>query len=263
MALSGVYGLLNSATINPATALIDTPRTLVTRALGAHALMGLVMLVLFLILIAGGQRKWQRVLILLSVFIGLGWGIWARLAPEQADVIVRQPSFVELLIWAAIFALWLAIWRWLFSRSAFGEVQAPSLVLPVPALMLVCAALGVFFLLRLAQNLIPADMWSIMVVLLAMCIAMLWFRRETRRPFYAATTLPPKPLPLRWGVIALAFFLTIFAAAYHLPILGTQDANQLTVLVFSFTLYGFGWLPASALFIGVRAYIRQIQGAGF
>ncbi len=263
MALGGIYGLLNSAIVNPTTALIDTPRTLVTRALGAHSLIGLVMLVLFLILIAGEQRKWQRVLILLSVFVGLSWGVWTRLAPEQADVIVRQPAFVELLIWAAIWALWLTIWRWLFSRSEFGEIQAASLVLPLPALLLVCAALGVFFLLRFAQNLIPSDIWSIMLVLLTMCMAMLWFRRETRRPFYAATALPPKLLPCRWAIVSLAFFLAIFTAAYHLPIIGTDDTNQLTVLVFGFTLYGFGWLPVSALFIGVRAYIRQIQGAGF
>ncbi len=56
LTLAGIYGMLNGLILNPATALIDVPRTLITRAMGAHAVAGLIALALFLALTRGGLR---------------------------------------------------------------------------------------------------------------------------------------------------------------------------------------------------------------
>ncbi|MBC8171837.1 MAG: hypothetical protein H7X77_09190, partial [Anaerolineae bacterium] len=57
MTIAGLYGLLNALLLNPDTTLFDIPRTLVTRVTGAHTLLGLEMLILFLALTGGHLRS--------------------------------------------------------------------------------------------------------------------------------------------------------------------------------------------------------------
>lgn len=76
LVFTGLYGLIAALVINPASTLIDMPRTLFTRIMGAHALLGTEMFALFLAL-TGGRRR-LRGLLAGCVVLGFTWGIWVK-----------------------------------------------------------------------------------------------------------------------------------------------------------------------------------------
>ncbi|MBZ0287452.1 MAG: hypothetical protein K8I30_07545, partial [Anaerolineae bacterium] len=78
--LAGIYALLNGLLLNPQTALFDVPRTLITRVLGAHTLVGLLMLLLSL-------SRFTRRYALAAAVVGLAWGVWVRWLPLLADMV--------------------------------------------------------------------------------------------------------------------------------------------------------------------------------
>ncbi len=80
LALAGVYSLTNSLLVNPQTALVDVPRTWVTRVLGAHSLLGLGVLLLLI--------RPQRLLPVAGL-VGLLWGLWLRWLPSVSNIVTR------------------------------------------------------------------------------------------------------------------------------------------------------------------------------
>ncbi len=85
LTLVGIYGMMNGLILNPATALIDVPRTLITRAMGGHAAAGLIALALFLALTRGGLRGRRNLIAALGIalIVGVAWGTWARWSPVE------------------------------------------------------------------------------------------------------------------------------------------------------------------------------------
>ncbi len=81
LVLTGLYSLMAALVINPASTLIDMPRTLFTRIMGAHAFLGTEMFALFLALT--GRGRGLRWLLLGCVVIGFTWGIWVKNWPVE------------------------------------------------------------------------------------------------------------------------------------------------------------------------------------
>lgn len=249
MALAGLYGLLNALLINPDSALIDMPRTLFTRALGAHALIGLLALALY-----GYGGRWRLSLTAAGAAITGGlWGHWARLSPvefygasESSLLTIALYSAIGLAPIAAALALY-GLWE--------GDARDLRLT-PIPSVV-ICAALIGLAILRAAQGMIDATSALIVVMLAAYCLAILWFQRRKKG---AALVDSPAPPSLR-RFVALAFAFAIGAVPGWTIARG--DPDLLGVIAVLFAAYGLVWLPALSLTLGTRAFIRQARAQGF
>lgn len=264
MTVSGVYGLLNALLLNPAETLFDVPRTLVTRATGAHSLLGLEMLILFLALTGGGgrragARRLRWALVAGAAGVGVAWGAWVRWSPEQADITYTLTPYPTMMLIGAVGVLVVAGLAFvMFRRSA--AIQPEHLQLTLRESALVGLVLILIALLRLAQNVYTSGAAIFLVaVLLSLCAAMIWFRRNTRHPMLLADHFPMKPLPWIWLILAVAVLFWTAVFAHNVPRLGTPTFDQGIFVAAGFALYGLAWLPTVSLILGVRAYIRQIQ----
>lgn len=258
MTIAGLYGLLNALLLNPDTTLFDIPRTLVTRVTGAHTLLGLEMLILFLAFTGGHLRSLHRTILAGAAGVGLAWGTWVRWSPGQVDVPAEViPVEVMMLAGAlGIAAILLVTWR--VYRQA-NQLTPQALLLSLPeGLLLAITGVG-FALIQLARGKLDFPALAFILILCGVCFAMLWFRRETKLTSLIEHHLPVRRLPLIWMGLTIAILFWTGLLAYSLPLIGTADFNQLTFIIYGFTLYGLAWLPAVSLFIGIRAYVRQIQ----
>lgn len=264
MTISGVYGLLNALLLNPAETLFDVPRTLVTRATGAHSLLGLEMLVLFLALTGGGgrrggARRLRWTLIGGAAVVGVAWGAWVRWSPEQADITYALTPYPTMLLFGLVGVLIVAVLSLLVFRQS-NTLHPEHLQLTLREGALVALALSLIVFMRLTQNAYTSGVALFLVgVLLAICAAMIWFRRNTRHPMLLADHFPMRPLPWIWLILATAVMFWTAVFAYNVPRIGTPTFDQGVFVAAGFALYGLAWLPTVSLILGARAYIRQIQ----
>lgn len=254
--LAGVYGLCAGLVINPETMLNDLPRALVTRVMGAHALLGLEMIGLLLALTGAGLRP-RRLLLAGGLVVGAAWGIWVRWFPADAGYAeVSLPGalaaagtgagvIAALLVYAAPRAAGLVPDDLRLSRRGWGVLALALLAL---------------FGLRLFQGVIPAPALLAVLPLLVLCLAILWFRGRARGETLLDGHLPPTP---RWRdfFTTLAAFGAAAILAYNLPAVEIEAFNPFTLIGVGFTAYGLAWLPTVSLVLGVQAYLRQIQRA--
>lgn len=258
MALAGFYALLNGMLLNPALVFVDLPRTLVSRVTGAHALIGLEMLLIFLCLTGGHIRYLRTVLMILALVIGLAWGTWVRWSPTYADVVYGDASLMQMLgmggAGLAIIALLIA---------AVYRLRVP--VYPRDALLrplewvLVALALTVIGLIRIATGALTETGLLLSVIVMVLTALVLWSRRGTRLHMYLDYHLPLIPVhPVR---LMLAAAVMIWAAllAYGLPVIGGENFNQLYGISYGFLAYGLGWLPLVSVQLGLRAFVRQFE----
>jgi hypothetical protein len=279
MALMGIYGIANALLINPATALVDVPRTLVTRALGGHALIGLAMLALFLYLWHVGSRSGGRALALfaavsgMTVIVGLAWGTWARWTPVDLAGRAETPLMV-MQIAAALVLAGIAVLcvRGLTPPPAERRegVSFPRLTRGEGLLCaLILAAAGV---VRLAQGAIDGFSAIAMPLLILYCLGVLYFRqRKTGGSFLNLPPLDPnrqepREVPLRVtyrlvliGVLFVAAGNAGYAIMRTPEVVGTAS-DWVTITAVIFTGYGLVWLPCVSLVLGGRAFIRNAGG---
>src|SRR5690606_29472333 len=83
-ALGGLAALLHALLLNPQMALVEIPRTLITRALGAQGILLMGTLLLWLLLL--GVLPLRRLMLPVAVVMGLCWGTWVRYAPILTDL---------------------------------------------------------------------------------------------------------------------------------------------------------------------------------
>lgn len=257
MLLAGVYGLLAGALLNPQTTLIDLPRTLVTRVMGAHTLLGLEMIGLFLALTNGQSALLRRLLLIGGAIVGLAWGIWVRWSAAGVEVTYSDVALQTMLVYGA-FGLLICLLLYTITRAFAAQVTADDLMLSVPGFAVLVLALAVLLFVRIVQDSESLLGLALTGILLGFCLTILWFRRNRKFPPLLDNHLPLKPLSLVWiGIGALIFFAAgVFA--YDAPLIGTPTINQLAGVVLGFTLYGVGWLPTVSAVLGVRAYTRQV-----
>ncbi|NWG16016.1 MAG: hypothetical protein HXY41_05215 [Chloroflexi bacterium] len=252
--LAGVYGLCAGLVINPETMLNDLPRTLVTRVMGAHAQLGLEMIGLLLALTGPGLRS-RRLLLAGSLVVGVAWGIWMRWFPADAGYAdVSLPG--ALAAFGAGAALIAALLAYAAPRTA-GLVPDDLRLSRVGWGVLALALLALFGL-RLLQGFIPPPALLALLPLLALCLAILWFRGRSRGITLLDGHLPLSP---RWSDLAAALvvFVVVAILAYNLPPVEIETFNPFTLIGVGFTAYGLAWLPTVSLVLGAQAYLRQIQ----
>jgi hypothetical protein len=258
MTLAGLYALLNALMINPQSTLFDLPRTLVTRVTGAHSLIALEMLVLFLALLSGSRGLFQRILWPGVVVVGLAWGTWMRWSSTLDDGMVAPLDRQTMLIVAVVSAVLIGLLYTLLSQQS-SQLRAEHLLLAPIEWFAAIIGFLILLMIRLAQGVLPSTALLIVGVIIALCYAILWFRQSTKLPPFSEALFPVQPFRLLWYVGIIGVFLFVTVMAYDAPEIRSGDFNQLSIIVYGFTLYGLAWLPTVSLWLGMRAYLRQIS----
>lgn len=125
MTVAAVYGLLNGLLLNPQTAFADFPRTLATRVVGGHTLVGFEMLGLFLALTAGQMTAWRWRFAGFALWVGFYWGIWVRWSPVLTDWLDAEVLPVTMFAWAgAILAVAAVFFIFLARRASSDKVSS-------------------------------------------------------------------------------------------------------------------------------------------
>ncbi len=253
LALAGLYGMINGLILNPHSALIDVPRTLISRAIGAQGCAGLVALALFFALAGGGLRPRRTLLaaIMIAGIVGLGWGTWARWSPA---VFAELPaSAPETLLLYGGFGVGLVALAWRWQRQS----PASNLRLDARGWAFTIAALGLLLLIHLLRGEIDGLSLTVIVTLSAFSVMIIWFQMRKKG---AALLDSLHGAPLSWSAFVLlaAAFALGGAVGYALP-RGAAADDPLALLGALFTAYGLIWLPAVTIVLGARAFTRQAR----
>lgn len=254
MLLAGIYGLLNGAILNPQTGLLEVPRTLVTRVLGAHTLIGLGVLALFIHF--GQVNRWTYHIIRI---VAVAWGLWVRWISTLEDTVSAYVLLEPMLGYGLAFMSLIAVCSLLAKRFA-RNVTVDSLRLSKLEWGIVLLTLGLLWL----RNTNQFDMFAltIVAVLTTFCVLLLWFQKRER-----GGTLFDSAVPIQVSVLFIIInivgvvFLGLFGYVISSAIPGIT-ADVLTVYVALFTAFGVVWLPTVSLVMGIRAYrklTRQMQ----
>ena len=251
LALAGIYGLLNGLLLNPESTLTDVPRTLITRVLGAHTLVGLLMLWLFLQIVTPRQPHLRGSLVI-GALIGLCWGTWARwsptlLRPEATDTALSTLLLISLDVVLAIAVL-------LFLRR---KDPSPELRLPPFEWVGTLLVLGGLLLVRGLSDQIDTTSLVIVTVLVAVCLTLLWFQKRVKGEALldGIGTVSPPFFSL---AVTLVAFVIAGILSYGLP-RGEGEQDPVFIVTALFTAFGLTWLPGVCLALGAQAVGRLVR----
>ncbi len=254
MVVAGVYGLLMGMVVNPQFALVDVPRTFLTRVMGMYSLMGMEMVGLLVALTSGG--RFYRGLLTGTVIVSVAWGIWVRWFPvlnEPPSPVVGLPT----MLLAGAVGLALVGLTVYMARSS--GVPVHDLQLSRRGWVLVAGGLIVLLILQLSQGRLPWEWLLVAGLLLAGCWLILWFRQRDRSMILLEACMPAQPLSTGQWARVIALFTVLAVTAYNIPLIEIEAVNQQVLIALGFTAYGLAWLPTVALVLGARTYIHQIQ----
>lgn len=263
LVVTGVYTLTAALVLNPAATLDDLPRSLVTRIMGAHALLAAEMLGLFLYL-TGGTFK-PRYLFIGAVIVGLAWGIWVKnWPPDEGFGMVELPTLLAYGV-AALAGLAVLVYGpfWNPRLPAFTGEGAKNGVPTAGALLsrrgwlVVAVTLGGLLAVRLLRAEIPSEA-LVVVGLLVLCWAILWFRGRKKGASLLDGRVPVNPPPVTRFLLTGALFLGVAVFGYNLPAFQLGSVTPYSFIGLGFTAYGLAWLPTVSLVLGIQGYLRQL-----
>lgn len=258
LALAGIFALLNGLLINPQTSFAEFPRTLFTRVLGAQALVAVGMLILWRVTLTP-KRGRPVIAVVISAIIGAAWGTWARwsaglLNPQSAQL---ETPISTLLIAAGIVIALIFVLRHVIARREV-RVETSSFKLGRVGWLFTATILITLLIMRLASGQIDALMVAFSFTLLMICVAILYAQRRKKWSTFLDTLQPSPAPPLTWTVPVIIAFIIGALIGYPLP-RGEGNQDPVFVITALFTGYGIAWLPAAALALGLRAFVRQAQ----
>lgn len=252
-ALGGLAALLHALLLNPQMALVEIPRTLVTRALGAQGILLMGMLLMWLLLL--GVLPFRRLLFSLAVIMGLCWGTWVRYAPILTDLrapVIEADTFTLIGVGCILVITLMA-----YMGTRFPAVAPAQLTLgSYEAGAVATVAIGLLYR-QFDQGSIDGVTRGVVIGLIGICLAMQWFRKDSTRSYFARETQLRPDWPLVIG--SLIAFLICAVVTFNAPIIGDEAFNQLSVVVLIFGIFGVTWLPGVAAILGLRAVLREVS----
>lgn len=257
LVLAGIYSLSAALLIFPQSAFVDMPRTLVTRVMGAHALIAAEMMGVFLAITGGLQGKAWRNVLIGCVIVGLAWGFWVKDWPVEAGY---QAVSLAIMLAFGIGGIVLigATDRYANSMSS-PEISPDSLRLSIQGWGGTVILAGALLIIRLVQGQIELGALVLTTLLIVLSWGIIWFRGRTKGETLLDGRIPVRNLSLSGFLMAVVIFLAIGIFAYNLPPINVAGITPIALIGLGFTAYGLAWLPTVSLVLGARAYLRQIQ----
>lgn len=252
-ALGGLAALLHALLLNPQMALVEIPRTLVTRALGAQGILLMGMLLMWLLLL--NVLPLRRVMLPIAILMGLCWGTWVRYAPILTDLrapVMGADGFTLVGVGCVVTVVAMVI---IGKRQM--EIEPQHLLLDTYEAGFIAAVAITLLYRQFDRGAIDNVSRGIVIGLIGICLAMQWFRKDSTRSYFgrAVQIRPDWPL-LTAGLIG---FLICAVAAFNTPIIGDEAFNQLSAVVLIFGIFGVTWLPGVAAILGLRAVLREVS----
>ena len=248
--IAGIFGLTESALIS-ARLFDNLPISLVFYGTGLETIMFLLAFGAFLYL--STARSASAWLVGVAAVVGLGWGIWVRGYPELEHVQQSVPS-LDTALPAVVIAL-LGNLLVLFVVPPPKKMSYQDWLLEPYEWGATGGILGVTLVLRLADGSIPTVGATLVVMIIAMMVLILWFTRQAHKENWLRVLNPPKqPLLYGWIFMLIAFMLMGWAG-YHLPQEG-DNPIQTTILFGLLAFFGAIWLPVVSVLIGIRAFTQ-------
>lgn len=251
--LAGIYGLLSSLLINPETAFIEIPRTLFSRVMGAHTLMGLTALNV-LYLLYGVRPRRELILYGAGFFVmGIAGGIWGRWSPVEFQFGAGLENSILTLLMSTIVSGAIITISVLWAKEDAHETETPS---PLGWFVCIGGFVSLLLLQFFSEN-IDGMILLITCTFVIFCLVILWYLRRQQgmmlNDLFRKTALQPKRLLLVFIPLVIGVLI-----GYHLP-RQTGSNDLLLWISFLFTGFGISWLPAVAVVIGGRAFMRSVQ----
>jgi hypothetical protein len=257
MTLAGLYSLVAALLIWPNLAFADMPRTLVTRVMGAHTLLAMLMLLAFLGL-TRRRRQTQALTLAGCALMGLFWGWWMQEWPAQSSLTPSPFSSAWLLAAGSLLVVIL------LAGLPLRQPDPPlRLRLSLTGWLLTGPVLAALTAFRYWRGEFRADDLPLIALLALICAALLYFRRRaTGRSLIDPLARHERP-PIRALFLGagLLLFSALLTAALPPPRLGSTAF--VTLVGLSFTAYGLSWLPLVSLIVGLRGALRQLEGRRF
>lgn len=255
LAVAGLYALLNALLLNPERLLVDFPRTLFTRVMGAHALAGLLALTLFCLLLRTRRPRTWGLAAAAAAISGGVCGAWARGSTRLLTGNSGETAHLTILIaaGAGLALLWIVF---AFDQRAH-TTATPIQPLPIPLLAAVVTAALVLFIFRIGEAAYSTLTASMLVIVGALCLGLVYFRARAK-PGAWLEKIDSGVHTQHLLLLLIALFLATTALGYALP-RGTDSSDPAAVLTTIFSAFGFVWLPTTALVIGARAFSRLVS----
>lgn len=255
LVLAGVYAVLAGGLLNPATTLIDLPRTFVTRVMGAQFVAGALGMGLFFWLMRP-TRLHPLGLMLTAIGGGL-WAVWVR----GQNLLVYTPPAADLSPLLAIglaagslgFAVALAAWIMRTPHDADALALKP---VGAVATLGVLAALTAFWMWRGALDGVGL---AYLLTVGLFCVVMLWFQ-ERRVPGHLLSTRDVGAATVN-GMIGYLFVFVLVAGGVLVGV-GWEGGilrQVFEAMALVISVMGLVWLPGVSLVLGVRAYRQQAR----
>ncbi len=261
MMVAAVYGLLNGLLLNPETVFEDFPRTLMTRAIGGHTLLGMEMLGFFLALITGHLvQRFRHVLLGYALWVGFYWGVWVRWSPSLTTWLTDEVPLSTMLVVVGGVLLAALVLLYLLTQQANNFVPPDLLLSPAGWGILLVVLIGLFMVqvIREVYNEVVVGILAVLVIV-ALSMTILWFRRANKGRTVLDDSIPPRALHPAWIGATMVVFGLACVIAYQLPLVTIAGYNQLSVMELGFAAVGFLWLPLVAGVLGGQAFDRQMR----
>lgn len=258
MALLAIGALLIGLLIAPNFAHADFPRTLLTRVLGAYGLTNMEMFGLMLVLSSASDPRVRRLILPVAAWNGFYLGVWLRWMPVfNPQIAPFVPLDQALLLAGGVFAPCVALWWGL--RQPLRQLHPLDLRLPVVPFLLLIAALIALSLPVLISGALTTGPLVASLLLIGLSYAVLYFRRSPRDPMLLDGFFPAVPVSGLWLVGVVVAFLAACLFAYHLPLAGNDQINQLWLMEVGFGAVGALWYPLVAAVLAFRAVDEQMR----
>ncbi len=256
MTLCIVHVLLVALLIQPDVAFDAFPSKFIQRMIGGVGFVSIEMFGVFLLMTRASIERGRILLILYAIAVGFYWGIWSRWSPLREVSGIQATSFNIMLAYFCIVGL-IAFLLFLRMSRQHSVWQASHLQLNQRELGVVLIICVVLFLIWLVQGIVSFGGLAFFIVLMALAIGVLYYRKPVKARMLMDKHFPPQPI--QWGWLILASVIVIISAfvGYTLPFIELDFVNQLWILELAFLGIGGLWLPLIAVVFSTEAIDHQ------
>lgn len=260
MVLIAGIACLHGLLINPIISWQTFPDSLLTRIIGADALVQIILWGVFLAWLRGDKRKYSVYHLVAGLWLGIFWGFWMRWTPELRGTF-SAISLSQMAIIAGVAFILSVAFYYLVTVQVAKTVKAPDLMLSPLEWGIVLVVLIGLFLAQAVLATFEIGAFLVTILLVILCWLILWIRRDAEQDTMMSLHLPLKAQSPLWTILLAIMFAGAVYGAYNLPLItDVAFVNQLWLMEVGSFAVGILWLPLVASVIATRAidiYMRE------